>query len=176
MKVDKIVTQGTLQQNCYILSKGNQCLVIDPGSDYHLIREKIASKELLGILITHHHFDHVGALDSLKRDLKGTVYEFPNLEEKNYQVGDFSFSVIFTPGHSKDSVTYYFSNEQIMFTGDFLFQGTVGRCDFEGGSFLEMQQSLNKMKEYSDSIVVYPGHEEQTTLEIEKRTNPYLID
>ena len=84
--------------------------------------------------------------------------------------------MIFTKGHTEDSLTYYFEKEKMMFTGDFLFHGDVGRCDLEGGSWSKMQESIHKIKCYPDDIKVYPGHEEATTLGEEKKHNPYFKD
>lgn len=173
MKVKCIKTQGTLSQNCYIIEKEESCLVIDPGSEYEKIKKEI-TKKVEGILITHHHFDHVGALKEILNDFSVDVYDAFNTTEDTYHRGPFSFNVIKTIGHSKDSVTYYFPTEKIMFTGDFIFKGTVGRCDLAGGNFNEMKESIKKIKQYSDDIIIYPGHEEITTLGDEKKQNPYF--
>ena len=81
---------------------------------------------------------------------------------------------IYTPGHSKDSVTFYFEEEKIMFIGDFIFKESIGRCDLPGGSEAEMKQSIKKILEYPDDIRLYPGHYQDTSLGDEKINNPFL--
>ena len=111
MKVKTISTQGSLDENCYILEIQGKQLVIDPGSEYPKIKKEL--KEVLGVLITHHHFDHIGALDELEKDYPVPVYTYENLIEKKYKIGPFSFQVIFTPGHTEDSISFYFSISSI---------------------------------------------------------------
>lgn len=172
MKI-KVIKTGFLEENCYILEKNNKCIIIDPGDEFEKIKNEI-SNEVLAVLITHRHFDHIGALDELINEYKVPVYEKMNLEETNYKIDDFEFNAIFFPGHTTDSVAYYFYKENVMFTGDFLFYHTVGRCDLEGGSFEQMQDSIEKIKKNKKDIVLYPGHGEKTTLEEEKKNNPYF--
>lgn len=175
MEVKTVVT-GYLDENCYILIKNNTCLVVDPGDDYNKIKEEIGDNKVLGVLITHSHFDHIGALRNFltKRSIK--IFKRSNLEEnKDYKIGDFTFKCIYTPGHSKDSVTFYFEEDKKMIIGDFIFKESIGRTDFPGGSDKEMADSINKIKEYPDDIELYPGHNETTTLGYEKKNNPYLM-
>ena len=174
MEIKTIVT-GSLDENCYILIKNKTCLVIDPGDDYKKIQGEIGDNKVLGVLITHSHFDHIGALRNFltKRSVK--IFKKSNLEEKEYTVGDFKFKCIYTPGHSKDSVTFYFEEDNCMFIGDFIFKESIGRVDLPGGDKKEMDKSIDKILTYKDDIILYPGHYEQTTLNYEKQKNPYLI-
>ena len=172
MKVDKVIV-GYLEENCYILSIKNKCLVIDPGDNSDKIIEKIGSKEVLGILITHNHFDHIGAVDALKDKYNIKVYDNTNLKEGINSIDIFNFEVIYNPGHTSDSISFYFKEDNIMFTGDFIFKNTVGRCDL-GGNIPEMKQSINKIKQYQENIILYPGHGEETNLNYEKENNPYF--
>ena len=174
MQVEKLVT-GYLQENCYILIKGDECLVIDPGSDYPFIKNRIEDKKVVGILLTHSHFDHIGAVDDLVKDYKVDVYSYKNLDEGNKIISKFNFDVILTPGHSSDSITFYFKEDKIMFTGDFLFKENIGRCDLPTGNISVMKKSLNKIKTYDDEITIYPGHGEMSTLKYEKDNNQYLF-
>ena len=170
MKIERVKT-GYLEENCYILTIDNSCLVIDPGEDFFKIKEKIKDKKVEAVLITHHHFDHVGALSYFDKSL---VYSFFNLEEKSYTFGPFSLDVFFNPGHSEDSISFYFKEEKVMFVGDFIFYENIGRVDLPGGSFEEMISSINKIKKYDDNIVLYPGHGEETSIGHEKKFNHYF--
>lgn len=173
MEIKKVIT-GALDENCYILIKNNECLIVDPGSDFPKIKEQIGDNKVLGVLITHSHFDHIGALRNFltKRSVK--IFKKSNLEEKEYTIGDFKFKCIHTPGHSKDSVTFYFEAERIMFIGDFIFKGSIGRTDLPGGDTKDMKNSIEKILKYADDIKLYPGHYEETTLGEEKENNDYL--
>lgn len=174
MEVKKIVT-GYLDENCYILIKNGNCLVVDPGDEYNKIKDEIGDNKVLGVLITHSHFDHIGALRNFltKRSIK--IFKRSNLEDnKEYKIGDFTFKCILTPGHSKDSVSFFFEEDKCMLVGDFIFKESMGRTDFPGGSDSEMQDSIQKILEYDDDIKLYPGHYDETTLGYEKKNNPYL--
>ena len=173
MKINCIKV-GYLECNCYILEKDNQVIVIDPGDEYFKIKPYLEEKEVLAILITHRHFDHVGALNKVLEDYPVKVYEYNNLEEKEYILGNFKFKVMFTLGHTLDSISFYFYEDNTMFTGDFLFEGTIGRTDFKESDVSLMKKSLIKIKEYSLDLDIYPGHGAKTTLNREKKYNPYL--
>ena len=167
MKV-KTVVVGTYQTNCYILLKGNCVLVVDPGDEFEKIKPLLSNRKILGALVTHHHEDHIGALEYFDK-----IYDFNNLRIGKNEIGPFKFEVIYTPGHTSDSVTYYFYQEKVMFTGDFLFKETIGRTDLKTGNQKEMLLSLNKIKKYPD-VKIYPGHGLSTTLDYEKQNNVYL--
>ncbi len=173
MEIKKIIT-GSLDENCYVLIKNKECLIVDPGSDYPKIKEQIGDNKILGVLITHSHFDHIGALRNFltKRSIK--IFKRSNLEEKKYTIGSFTFKCLYTPGHSKDSVTFYFEEDQVMFIGDFIFKDSIGRTDLPGGDAKEMNASIQKILAYNNDIKLYPGHYEETTLGYEKENNAYL--
>lgn len=173
MEIKKVVT-GALDENCYILIQNNECLIVDPGADFPKIKEEIGDNKVLGVLITHSHFDHIGALRNFltKRSIK--IFKRSNLEEKEYSIGTFKFKCIHTPGHSKDSVTFYFEDEKFMLIGDFIFKESIGRTDLPGGDSKEMKASIEKILKYDDDIKLYPGHYEETTLGEEKENNEYL--
>lgn len=170
----KTVVTGALDENCYLLIKNGTCLVVDPGDEYNKIKEEIGDNKVLGVLITHSHFDHIGALRNFltKRSIK--IFKRSNLLEQSYVIGDFKFNVIYTPGHSKDSVTFYFAEDKAMFIGDFVFKESIGRCDLPGGSTSDMKQSINKILTYDDDIKLYPGHNEDTSLGYERENNEFL--
>ena len=160
---------GYLKANCYILEKNNEVIIIDPADDYEAIKKQINNKKIVKVLITHYHQDHIGALKYFDKSLILT-----NPKEKNYKISNFEFKIIFTKGHTNDSVTYYFEKEKCMFTGDFLFKQTVGRTDLPTGSQKEMENSLKKIKDYPDDIIIYPGHGQETNLKYEKKNNYFL--
>lgn len=170
MIIRKLVL-GPLSTNCYLIIKDNDCLIVDPAYDFDTIKKEINGLNLLGILVTHYHFDHIGALNELKQKYNVQVYDY-NTKEIN--VENFDFEIISTKGHTSDSVTFYFNKENIMFVGDFIFKETIGRTDLETGNMLEMQKSIDMIKKYDDNIIIYPGHSESTTLGYEKNNNIYL--
>lgn len=173
MNIEKVVV-GELQENCYIVSKNNCCLVIDPGDEFNKIKETIGDKKVIGVLLTHHHFDHVGALKEVLEFYQTKLYDFNVLQEKEYIMDPFQFEVIYNPGHSIDSISFYFKEKQVMFVGDFIFFESIGRCDLEGGSFVQMQKSIEKLKQFPNDVTLYPGHGQKTTLEYEKRNNSFF--
>lgn len=180
MEIKKVVV-GYLEENCYLIKDGNKGLIVDPGDEIDKILDMIGDTKIIGILITHAHFDHIGALDDLLKVYDVPVYyhninnelnkNIIDIKEQEYNIDDFKFNVIYTPGHRNDSVTYQFND--IMFTGDFLFKGSVGRTDLEYGNYNEMISSIELIKKYTDNIIIYPGHGEETTLKNEKENNLY---
>lgn len=173
MNVKRVIV-GELEENCYLLEKDGKCIVIDPGDDFFKIQKEIGDLEVLKVFLTHHHSDHIGALPSLLKTYQVDVFDFWNLKEKEYTIGPFNFQVIFTPGHTNDSVSYYFLKEHCMFVGDFVFQGTIGRCDLPTGDFKMMKKSIEKLLQYPDNTKLLPGHGEYTLLIEEKKSNPYF--
>ena len=171
MIVEKVKT-GYLEENCYVLSIDNECLIIDPGDDFDKIKKLVGSKNVLAILITHYHFDHVGALEDAIKFYNVNVIDFNS--NKNQVIGKFSFKIIETKGHKEDAVTYYFKKEKMMFVGDFIFKGSIGRCDLLDGNFNKMINSLKKIINYPKDIVLYPGHGDYTTLKNEIENNSYI--
>lgn len=164
----KTVKVGWLETNCYIIGIDNECLIIDPGDDYNKIVREIGDLKPIGIVVTHYHFDHVGALEEVKNRYNIPIYDINNLEEKEYTIGNFKFEVIYTKGHHNTCITIYFKEEKKMFVGDFMFKGGIGRTDLEDADEDEMIKSLNKIKKYPDDIIIYPGHGDTTKLGYEK--------
>ena len=162
---------GYLEENCYILSIGEDVLVIDPGDEPNKIISALEGKNVLAILITHYHFDHIGALNAIKEKYNPIIIDYKNKVEI---VGPFNFEIIDTKGHKEDCVTYYFKEEKKMFVGDFIFKECIGRCDLPGGNEKKMKESLDRIKLYDKDIILYPGHDEKTTLGYEILNNPYM--
>lgn len=165
---------GMLKTNCYILKKNNKILIIDPGDEYYKIDDYIKENELEGILITHNHFDHIGALNQILKNYNTKVYDKSSLQEGPCTIKDFSFEVIYTPGHTSDSITFYFKEGKSMFDGDFIFKDGLGRCDLPTGDEEALVKSIKKIKKYPKETTIYPGHGEPTTLEDEEKFNEYF--
>lgn len=163
----KCIPVGTLQANCYIVTnEKKEAILIDPGAEQEKIEQELEDLHVVGILLTHNHFDHTGALK---------YFEEKYHIKHNSNIKEFSYKIIPTPGHSKDSLTFYFEKERIMFTGDFLFQGTIGRMDLPTGSAKEMKQSLELIRDYPDDTILYPGHGPSSLLGDEKKNfNDYF--
>lgn len=167
------VVNGILEENCYIIHNGRDALIVDPGSEGEKILDAVKASNLkvIGILITHSHFDHVGALDDVKKEFPDAVV-INNKNKGDQSIGMFKFKVIENPGHTEDSVSYYFDNNDILFSGDFVFKGTIG--NYPDGMEDDMVKSLNVFKYMSSNVVVYPGHGPSTTVKEELENNPFL--
>ena len=172
----EILKVGELETNCYLLIKEGKCLIIDPGSNENYIIERIKALnvEPIAILITHYHPDHIGAKDRLIEIYNIPEYGYENLFEERVTLLPFTFNVIYTPGHTKDSICFYFESYDIMFTGDFLFKESIGRTDFETSSYNDMLKSITKIKTYDPDIKIYPGHGPYSSLEHEFTHNQFL--
>lgn len=197
---------GPLGTNCYIIWEKQHALVIDPGGDAHTIisfceKQAIAPQ---AILLTHAHFDHIGAVDALRNyygievylhheesewlddpQLNGSVLftgekiktKRPehSLQPGNLTIGNFSFHVLHTPGHSPGSVSFVSNTEKVIFGGDVLFQQGIGRTDLPGGDYQQLMESIReKLYPLDDDYIVYPGHGPATTIGAEKQLNPFL--
>ena len=176
MKMINLVV-GELHTNCYIIYEDGHCLIVDPGAEENNIIKKISKLKVnpVGILLTHNHFDHTGCADNLSSFYRVPVYDFKNLDEGKKKIDVFSFEVLYTPGHSKTSLTFYFEDYGMMLCGDFVFKEDIGRVDLPSGSFQDMIQSINRLKKYDDEIELYPGHGDKTTIGHEKKYNKYFV-
>ena len=137
MQIKKLIV-GSLEENCYIIEKDNACLIIDPGDNAKKIKENI-TKDVKGILLTHNHFDHTGALQEIK--------EYYHIDI-NKTFPPFNYEIIDTKGHTDDSKTFYFPEEKIMFTGDFLFKNSIGRT-----KLLTENKNINKKENKEDKTM-----------------------
>ena len=177
MNIKKIPV-GRLQANCYILEKNGKLLIIDPGDEFEKIDSEI-NGDVVGVLITHNHFDHVGALKEIINKYKPILYYYNindevhydkliDLKEEKYIIGNFNFDVIYFPGHRNDLCAFYFKEDNIMFDGDFIFDGAIGRVDLPHSSKEDMIKSISKVMSFDDNITLYPGHGDITNLGKEK--------
>lgn len=197
------LTLGAYQTNCYIIhdDASTTCAVIDPGYEPQTILRKVRELGLAldAILLTHGHFDHVGAVEEIVKATGCKLWmsesdwsQFPNPVTAHYfplancsftnvhfceegeliTAGGLTFTVLSTPGHTSGSVCYLCGDA--LFSGDTLFAGSCGRTDLPGGSGEWMRWSLDRLAELEENPAVYPGHGSATTLSDEKRYNPYL--
>ena len=200
MKV-KLLRVGPIGTNCYILEddQTNLAAVIDPGDEPELIQEALEKEgvEVRYLLLTHGHYDHTTAVPALHRvypqadiyihqadangagstlfPLAGEVDDLKLYDEGDViRLGDHEIQVLHTPGHSPGSVTL--KVEDVLFTGDTLFAGSCGRTDLRGGSYEQIMQSLKRLGELKGDFHVCPGHEATSTLERERRINPFLME
>lgn len=158
MNIKRLIL-GYLDTNVYILTIENEAIIIDPADDFKTIKKELKDYKVVGCLLTHYHPDHMGALEE--------VLSQYNLEINKINSNKFNLEIIPMPGHTRDSVIFYFKKDKIMFDGDFIFKDGIGRTDL-GGSIPSMKDSLKKMMDYPDDIILYPGHGEKTTLGEEK--------
>lgn len=156
MKIEKVVV-GELQTNCYLLEKSGDVIIIDPGDDFTKIKDVVGNRTVVAIFVTHSHSDHIGALQEAKAHYKIDTINPDKLES-------FRYTIIPTPGHKEDEISFYFEEEQCIFCGDFIFWHSIGRMDLPGGNEKEMQASLKRIQTYPKNTVLYPGHGPQTTL------------
>ena len=182
-----------------------EMLIVDPGASADKIFRKVAEMggKPAGILLTHGHFDHILAVEEVRDQYKIPVYasrsEQQMLKEPSmnmsshygtgcsikpdelrddlqvFEAAGFSVQMLLTPGHTPGSCCYYLKEEDVLFSGDTLFYGSVGRTDFPGGSTAQIVRSLHKLVDsLPEETEVYPGHDASTTIGYEKRYNPFV--
>ncbi len=204
----RMFTVGPVQENCFIVrARGSErAVIVDPGDEADRLLESISALgvSIEAILLTHTHFDHVGAVAPVARATGAPVY-CPELETvvlanimdfvpwpgfgpfesydadntvkggETLDLAGLKFDVIFTPGHSPGHVTYAVREGQLLLSGDVLFQGSVGRTDLPGGDWPTLSRSIESLiNTFPAETVVYPGHMGITTLGHERDTNPFL--
>ena len=187
-------------QNCYIVSESEglgPVIVIDPGAEADKVLAAVGLRRIESIVLTHRHYDHIGAVYELVQKTsakviahsldaeaiadgkesrafgyreKGAIVVDALVEDgDDVYVGNSSLTVLHTPGHTIGSICLYNREDEILLAGDTLFRGAVGRTDFPTGSVSQQQCSMEKLAKLPDSIVVYPGHDEPTSIGQEKR-------
>jgi hydroxyacylglutathione hydrolase len=202
-------TVGPLQENCYIVRApgSDRAVIVDPGDEAERILGALKALEITtveAILLTHTHFDHVGAVAEVARATGAPVY-VPALEAEilanineyvrfpgfgpfesydadetvaggeTLELAGLTFEVTFTPGHSPGHVSYAVPEDEALFSGDVLFEGSVGRVDLPGGDWPTLLASIESLlNAYSPDTTVHPGHMGLTTLGAERASNPFL--
>ena len=185
--------------------KTKKAVVVDPGDQANLIFEYLRNEELEleSIILTHGHFDHITGAAAVAGEFGVKIYLHEKdrdtltdtqmnaswmighpmtytadifvKDEQELEIAGFKIRVLFTPGHTPGGCCYYFPYEDVVFTGDSLFCGSIGRTDFKGGSMSDLVRSVKeKLMSLPDKTAVYPGHNESSTIENERMFNPYL--
>jgi hydroxyacylglutathione hydrolase len=205
-----MLTVGQIQENCYLVRRAgsDRAVIVDPGEEAPRLLAAIADwgVALDAILLTHTHFDHVGAVAPVAKATGAPVY-CPQIERgvladvmryvpwpgfgpyesyeadhlvsggETLELAGLTFEVLFTPGHSPGHVTYATADEDgvALFSGDVLFQGSIGRTDLPGGDHARLLRSIGELLDAQpDEATVYPGHMGITTLGAERASNPFL--
>lgn len=207
INVKQIMT-GPIQENCYLIYNDTYALIVDPGEEAEKIQGVISELNVtpVAVLITHAHYDHIGALEAIRSHYNIPVYispieqdwltdpmlnlsgmtrhddipdvvcrpaEFEVTNYETYTLGDMTFKVVPTPGHSPGSVSYIF--EDFVITGDALFRGSVGRTDLPMGDSTALLNGIRaELFTLPETFKAYPGHGPQTTIRREKETNPFF--
>jgi hydroxyacylglutathione hydrolase len=205
----RMFTVGPVQENCFIVRPqgSERALIIDPGEEADRLLgavDALGIKTVEAILVTHTHFDHIGAVAPVARATNAPVY-CPEIEKQvlanimdyvpwpgfgpfesyeadhtvkggeRLELAGLGIDVLFTPGHSPGHVTYAIEDERALFSGDVLFQDSVGRVDLPGGDWPTLLHSIETLIEsFPPEATVYPGHMGLTTLGRERATNPFL--
>ena len=177
---------GALATNCYLIEKDSRRLLIDPGDSGPALDALIAERKIDWVINTHGHFDHVGGSWSLpgvpvamhRGDLDYAEQAVPGHPpvDRYLEDGDEiipGFVVLHVPGHSLGSIALL--ADGVLVVGDLLFAGSIGRTDFPGGSPNDMRRSLQRIVALPGDYRVLPGHGEETTLDRERRNNPFLL-
>ncbi len=203
-------TVGPFAENTYLLSEGGEAIIIDPGfledAEYQRTKQEIDDQQLdlIAVVLTHAHVDHVLGLQKVLNDFEAPVY----LSDKDrylwnnfgsqaamfgftsdgfsfdpevlpvtneWLLGNFSFDVRYTPGHAPDHVSLYSAKDGVVIAGDALFKEGIGRTDLYKGDFKVLEKSIQEqLYTLPDETVVYPGHGPQTTIGHEKKANPFV--
>lgn len=203
LKIEAFTLGLMIEANCYLVSEDGHALVIDPGSKGRSVQKRIEEEGLSvdAVVLTHGHFDHCAGADAFVETYHCPLYIHPldapmlkdpalnfsaglaplvvkstarMLKQGRQEIGHFEVEMIDAPGHSEGSCLLLMK-DHVMFCGDVLFQGSIGRTDLAGGSNTKMLQTLRMIKNMDPDLVIYPGHGPRTTLGEELKSNYYLL-
>lgn len=198
--VVKHMVLGPIMTNCYIAYDGNikEAVIIDPADSADIIKRKITELGVkpVAILLTHGHFDHIGAALDIKAEYGIKIYAHEDEKDvltsdanvasmmgmrlcvdadeyvrdrQTLLFGGVKYEVIHTPGHTKGGCCYYVASDKVLFSGDTMFCQSYGRTDFPTGSYSEIINSITqKLLKLDDDVIVYPGHNEETKIGYER--------
>ncbi|QEK12655.1 MBL fold metallo-hydrolase [Crassaminicella thermophila] len=209
MKIERLII-GMLETNGYVIYDENtlEAFIIDPGDEPKTFIDYIDRNNLkpIGIILTHYHYDHIGAVLELKKkyniptyihkkDAEGLKDPYKNHSISNFRkaisiisdrivvdgdvikAGEIVLEVIHTPGHTPGGICLKVKNENIIFTGDTIFNIDLGRTDLEGGNYSEMKNSIrNKISKWDDDIIIYPGHGDSASMAYVRKKNMEFLD
>jgi len=204
----KQIPTGAIQENCYLIYNNQSLIIVDPGDEAEKLKKEINSIDAkpVAIILTHTHYDHIGAVDIIRDAYNIPVYvspieqswlqtpelnlsglsrhddmddivirpaEFEFKDYDTYTLGDITFKVVPTPGHSPGSVSFIF--DDFVVCGDALFKGSVGRTDLPFGDSEALLSGIKKeLFSLPDDLTAYPGHGPETTIGREKKENPFF--
>ncbi len=202
--MERIVLNGDIPVNCYIIEHNKKCFIVDPGYEKEVLQKYISANnfEVLGILLTHGHIDHIGAIDAFEVPVyihekeyellldnhkngfaeygREIPYSFDSIsivklvEGQTLNLDEKTIHVIHTPGHTSGGVCYKIDND--LYTGDTLFKDAVGRWDFPTGDLAILAPTvLSLIDSQDDAVRVYPGHGPESTIGQEKKNNYYYL-
>jgi hydroxyacylglutathione hydrolase len=202
----EVHSDNPFDTNCWLIAAegSDEALVVDPGFQPNQVRAMLdrAGKTPIAVLATHGHYDHIGSAGAFCGDdipfyiheadqlaltdptSWGSGFPTPPAPVKDVRtmadgdvldLGGFRFEILHTPGHTPGSVCFK-AGDQWLFAGDLVFRGSIGRYDFPNSSGADMERSLRRFLELDDPLPVYPGHGPDTTVGLERRTNPFLLE
>lgn len=192
MKIKRFIL-GLLEANGYVIyqQESSECYIIDPGAKAEIFLDFMTRLDLncKGILLTHHHSDHVGGVEKLRKALDCPVYihredsdmykkQATPMEDKDtFELDGEIITVIHTPGHTRGSVCFYSEKSKLAFTGDTIFNVDLGRTDLVDGDQTQMEQSIkNIIERWSNEITIYPGHGDSCTMKKVRSINREYMD
>ena len=202
----EVFCDNDLNANTYLIYNDSECLIIDPANNIKTLLKYVNGRTIKGILLTHGHYDHFKTLKELLKETNSLVYMHKNAylklkdpkssyagmfgfpyptdveEEKIHFVkdnelislGTFNIKCWYTPGHTDCMMCYILDNN--LFSGDFVFKGSIGRTDLETSNKQKMVNMIKELKNRKTNYTIYPGHDSSTTLEDELKENVYLDD
>lgn len=204
----QVLCESYNNANTYVVSKGKECIIIDPANDVRFVKKMVGENKVQGIFLTHGHYDHFKELENTLKEYDVKCYMHKNALEKlsdidksyarafrclnplildrnkvvfvsegeTIKFDHLEIKILYKPGHTDCSIVLIIDN--LMFTGDLLFKQSVGRTDLYSGSVVAINRSLQEIKKMDKkgNYLIYPGHDDSTTLRDEIKANRFLFD